>query len=62
MQCLQHFCSVLSDMEEQLSEDQAAVYGALSDPDRCSVWTVELQLVRRSDLCDIRTRVSPSRC
>ncbi|XP_040022554.2 uncharacterized protein itprid1 [Gasterosteus aculeatus] len=41
MQCLQHFCSVLSDMEEQLSEDQAAVYGALSDPDREMVQDVE---------------------
>ncbi|XP_062415048.1 uncharacterized protein itprid1 [Pungitius pungitius] len=41
MLCLQHFCSVLSDMEEQLSEDQAAVYGALSDPDREMVQDIE---------------------
>ncbi|KAM8823783.1 uncharacterized protein itprid1 isoform 2-T2 [Spinachia spinachia] len=41
MLCLQHFCSVLSDMEEQLSEDQAAVYGALSDPDRQMVQDIE---------------------
>ncbi|XP_068565718.1 serine-rich adhesin for platelets [Cebidichthys violaceus] len=34
MLCLQQFCSVLSNMEEQLSEDQAAVYSALSDQDR----------------------------
>lgn len=35
MLCLQQFCSVLSNMEEQLSEDQAAVYSVLSDQDRC---------------------------
>ncbi|XP_054478627.1 uncharacterized protein LOC129110555 [Anoplopoma fimbria] len=34
MLCLQQFRSVLSNMEEQLSEDQAAVYSALSDQDR----------------------------
>lgn len=34
MLCLQQFCSVLSNMEVQLSEDQAAVYSALSDQDR----------------------------
>lgn len=34
MLCLQQFCSVLSNMEEQLTEDQAAVYSALSDQDR----------------------------
>ncbi|KAK1885456.1 Protein ITPRID1 [Dissostichus eleginoides] len=33
MLCLQQFRSVLSNMEEQLSEDQAAVYSALSDQD-----------------------------
>lgn len=34
MLCLQQFCSVLSNMEEQLSEDQASVYSALSEQDR----------------------------
>ncbi|XP_038578434.1 uncharacterized protein PB18E9.04c isoform X2 [Micropterus salmoides] len=34
MLCLQQFRSVLSNMEEQLSEDQAAVYTSLSDQDR----------------------------
>ena len=34
MLCLQHFCSVHSNMEEQLSEDQASVYSTLSDQDR----------------------------
>ncbi|KAK9528055.1 hypothetical protein VZT92_014555 [Zoarces viviparus] len=41
MLCLQQFCSVLSNMEEQLSEDQAAVYNALSDQDRETVRDVE---------------------
>ncbi|XP_045909320.1 protein ITPRID2-like isoform X2 [Micropterus dolomieu] len=34
MLCLQQFRSVLSNMEEQLSEEQAAVYTSLSDQDR----------------------------
>ncbi|XP_071755499.2 uncharacterized protein itprid1 [Centroberyx gerrardi] len=34
MLCLRRFRSVLSNMEEQLSEDQASVYNALSDHDR----------------------------
>ncbi|KAM9332592.1 uncharacterized protein itprid1 [Pholidichthys leucotaenia] len=41
MFCLQHFRSVLSNMEEQLSEDQAAVYTALSEEDREKVREVE---------------------
>ncbi|XP_029005258.1 uncharacterized protein itprid1 isoform X2 [Betta splendens] len=41
MLCLQQFCSVLSNMEEQLSEDQAAVYSALSDHDRENVRHIE---------------------
>ncbi|XP_034005574.1 uncharacterized protein itprid1 isoform X1 [Trematomus bernacchii] len=39
--CLQQFRSVLSNMEEQLSEDQAAVYSALSDQDRVKVQDIE---------------------
>ncbi|KAM9337585.1 uncharacterized protein itprid1, partial [Symphorus nematophorus] len=39
--CLQQFCSVLSNMEEQLSEDQAAVYSSLSDQDRERVREIE---------------------
>ncbi|CAK6973259.1 uncharacterized protein itprid1 [Scomber scombrus] len=34
MLCLQQFRSVLSNMEEHLSEDQAAVYSSLSEQDR----------------------------
>ncbi|KAK2859311.1 hypothetical protein Q5P01_003931 [Channa striata] len=41
MLCLQQFCSVLSNMEEQLSEDQASVYSALSDLDREKVRDIE---------------------
>ncbi|XP_027129989.1 putative GPI-anchored protein pfl2 isoform X1 [Larimichthys crocea] len=41
MLCLQQFCSVLSNMEEQLSEDQAAVYSVLSDQDRENVRDIE---------------------
>ncbi|KAF3836489.1 hypothetical protein F7725_029047, partial [Dissostichus mawsoni] len=41
MLCLQQFRSVLSNMEEQLSEDQAAVYSALSDQDRVKVQDIE---------------------
>ncbi|XP_040921768.1 uncharacterized protein itprid1 [Toxotes jaculatrix] len=41
MLSLQKFCSVLSNMEEQLSEGQAAVYSALSDPDREKVRDIE---------------------
>ncbi|XP_051266186.1 serine-rich adhesin for platelets isoform X2 [Dicentrarchus labrax] len=41
MLCLQQFCSVLNNMEEQLSEDQAAVYSALSDQDREKVRDIE---------------------
>ncbi|XP_070709419.1 uncharacterized protein itprid1 [Pempheris klunzingeri] len=41
MLCLQQFRSVLSNMEEQLSEDQAAVYSALSDQDREKVRDIE---------------------
>ncbi|XP_026219686.1 serine-rich adhesin for platelets isoform X2 [Anabas testudineus] len=41
MLCLQQFCSVLSNMEEQLSEDQAAVYSALTDQDREKVRDIE---------------------
>lgn len=41
MVCLQQFRSVLSNMEEQLSEDQAAVYSALSDKDRENVRDIE---------------------
>lgn len=46
MLCLQQFCSVLSNMEEQLSEDQAAVYSALSDKDRYTQLTLVLGLSR----------------
>lgn len=38
MLCLQRFCSVFSNMEEQLSEDQAAVYSLLSDQDKYVFW------------------------
>ncbi|XP_044032665.1 serine-rich adhesin for platelets isoform X3 [Siniperca chuatsi] len=41
MLCLQKFRSVLSNMEEQLSEDQAAVYSYLSDQDREKVRDIE---------------------
>ncbi|XP_030612956.1 uncharacterized protein itprid1 [Archocentrus centrarchus] len=41
MLCLRQFCSVLSNMEEQLSEDQAAVYSCLSDQDREKVRDLE---------------------
>ncbi|KAI3355024.1 hypothetical protein L3Q82_017848, partial [Scortum barcoo] len=41
MWCLQKFRSVLRHMEEQLSEDQAAVYGSLSDQDREKVQDIE---------------------
>ncbi|XP_037612391.1 mucin-5AC isoform X2 [Sebastes umbrosus] len=41
MLSLQQFRSVLSNMEEQLSEDQAAVYSALSDQDREKVQDIE---------------------
>ncbi|XP_044196321.1 uncharacterized protein itprid1 [Thunnus albacares] len=41
MLCLQQFRSVLSNMEEQLSEDQAAVYSALSEQDRENVRDIE---------------------
>ncbi|XP_050922597.1 uncharacterized protein itprid1 isoform X6 [Lates calcarifer] len=41
MLCLQQFCSVLSNMEEQLSEDQASVYSALSEQDREKVRDIE---------------------
>ncbi|KAF3703431.1 Coiled-coil domain-containing protein 129 [Channa argus] len=41
MLSLQQFCSVLSNMEEQLSEDQAAVYSALSDHEREKVRDIE---------------------
>ncbi|XP_029314150.1 uncharacterized protein LOC115025816 [Cottoperca gobio] len=41
MLCLQRFRSVLGNMEEQLSEDQAAVYNALSDQDREKVQDIE---------------------
>ncbi|XP_046880081.1 uncharacterized protein LOC124470301 isoform X2 [Hypomesus transpacificus] len=34
MRCLKKFCSVLTDMEERLSEDQASVYSSLSLTDR----------------------------
>ncbi|XP_067107948.1 uncharacterized protein itprid1 [Osmerus mordax] len=34
MRCLKTFCSVLTDMEERLSEDQASVYSSLSLTDR----------------------------
>lgn len=39
--CLQQFWSVLSNMEEQLSEDQAAVYSCLSDQDREKIRDIE---------------------
>uniref|UniRef100_UPI0037E6F927 protein ITPRID1 n=1 Tax=Semicossyphus pulcher TaxID=241346 RepID=UPI0037E6F927 len=39
--CLQQFRSVLCNMEEQLSEDQASVYSALSDQDREKVRDIE---------------------
>lgn len=41
MLCLQRFRSVLNNMEEQLSEDQASVYSALSDQDREKVRDIE---------------------
>ncbi|CAJ1082455.1 uncharacterized protein itprid1 [Xyrichtys novacula] len=41
MLCLQQFRSVLCNMEEQLSEDQAAVYSCLSDQDREKVRDIE---------------------
>ncbi|XP_032366712.1 protein ITPRID1 [Etheostoma spectabile] len=41
MLCVQQFRSVLSNMEEQLSEDQAAVYSVLSDHDREKVQDIE---------------------
>ncbi|XP_070784680.1 uncharacterized protein itprid1 [Enoplosus armatus] len=41
MLCLQQFRSVLSNMEEQLSEDQAAVYSSLSDQDREKIRDIE---------------------
>ncbi|XP_074549764.1 uncharacterized protein itprid1 [Halichoeres trimaculatus] len=41
MLCLQQFCSVLCNMEEQLSEDQAAVYSSLSEQDRERVRDIE---------------------
>lgn len=39
--CLQQFWSVLSNMEEQLSEDQAAVFSCLSDQDREKIRDIE---------------------
>lgn len=42
--CLQQFFSVLSNMEEQLSEDQAAVYSVLSDQDRYTLKFITLCL------------------
>ncbi|XP_029979753.1 flocculation protein FLO11-like [Sphaeramia orbicularis] len=39
--CLQQFRSVLSTMEDQLSEDQAAVYSALTDQDREKIQDIE---------------------
>ncbi|XP_075938252.1 uncharacterized protein itprid1 isoform X3 [Anarhichas minor] len=56
MLCLQQFCSVLSNMEEQLSEDQATVYSALSDQDRYSVWTLTLRETVR-DVEELRRAV-----
>lgn len=44
MLCLQQFCSVFSNMEEQLSEDQAAVYSLLSDQDKYVLEFTELCL------------------
>ncbi|XP_071341879.1 uncharacterized protein itprid1 [Trachinotus anak] len=41
MLCLQKFRSVLSNMEEQLSEDQASIYIALSEQDRERVRDIE---------------------
>ncbi|KAF1372759.1 hypothetical protein PFLUV_G00251950 [Perca fluviatilis] len=41
MLCVQQFRSVLSNMEEKLSEDQAAVYSVLSEQDRESVREIE---------------------
>ncbi|KAM7370270.1 hypothetical protein PAMP_011535 [Pampus punctatissimus] len=41
MLCLQQFRSVLSNMEEQLSEDKATVYNALSEQDRENVRDLE---------------------
>ncbi|XP_028289393.1 uncharacterized protein itprid1 isoform X2 [Parambassis ranga] len=41
MLCVRQFRSVLSNMEEQLSEDQAAVYSSLSDKDREVVQDIE---------------------
>ncbi|XP_034428766.1 serine-rich adhesin for platelets isoform X2 [Hippoglossus hippoglossus] len=42
MLCLQHFRSVQSNMEEQLSEDQASVYSSLSDQDREKIQDLEV--------------------
>ncbi|XP_028290470.1 uncharacterized protein itprid1 isoform X2 [Gouania willdenowi] len=41
LSCLQTFCSVLKNMEEQLSGEQAAVYSALSVDDRQRVQQIE---------------------
>ncbi|TNN61132.1 hypothetical protein EYF80_028640 [Liparis tanakae] len=41
MLCLQQFRSVLGNMEEQLSEEQAEVYSALSDQDRETVQDIK---------------------
>lgn len=41
---LQLFRSVLSNMEDQLSEDQAAVYSSLSDQDRYTLYFIKLSL------------------
>ncbi|KAM8731659.1 uncharacterized protein AB9X84_025974 [Acanthopagrus schlegelii] len=46
MLCLQQFFSVLSNMEEQLSEDQTAVYSVLSNQDREKVQ--DIQELRRA--------------
>lgn len=44
MLCLQQFFFVLSNMEEQLSKDQSAVYSVLSDQDRYTLKFITLCL------------------
>ncbi|XP_078018988.1 uncharacterized protein itprid1 isoform X2 [Epinephelus lanceolatus] len=59
MLCLQQFCSVLSNMEEQLSEDQAAVYSALSDQDREKIRDIEeLRRAVKQEAGELETQLS----
>ncbi|XP_059183392.1 uncharacterized protein LOC131962408 [Centropristis striata] len=59
MVCLQQFRSVLSNMEEQLSEDQAAVYSALSEQDRNKVRDIEdLRLAVKQEAAELEMQLN----